>query len=425
LLNRAHRLLSMATLETNDTVDIGSRIDLTSLGRDLDRLTLAAEPSDAFAPKDDVAPPPSVPLPAPSSQLVREIKESGWSIFRPLADLGYFTWRPSSRRHKSLRDVSAEEVRQQVDLQALPDRLVDVYRLPLPVPFLTDNNSKCTYVNKYPLGQFDVAGLYAAARRGLRFHHEKIDFCLGGSTLNMLATRDDSSPYFACMIAGTKTILVSKQKEYVRNLSDVGFQFERLVTGRAMNDWNVTTVVNGNASVASHNLECLEHLHVMQVGSYRVLFRAETDAVDEENNPVEIKASHPRYWKKATMLQMLSSGSTTLCRGVKGRGSLSSVNTQSLVQVSAKALGDRSSGTREALERLILEGMAALREQLQCAGKVYKIVFPLASVGGRNSHGGLPGKLRLIPAIGRRAIVLPSDKVLRELLAVPTLLTKP
>jgi hypothetical protein len=39
-------------------------------------------------------------------------------------------------------------------------------------------------------------------------------------------------------------------------------------------------------------LGSVEHLHVMNVGTYRVFFRAEVDAVDDsDGDPVEIK--HP------------------------------------------------------------------------------------------------------------------------------------
>ncbi len=57
----------------------------------------------------------------------------------------------------------------------------------------------------------------------------QVDFCFGGSTLQMLATKDASDPYFACRIPGTKCILVTKKKQYEFDLADLGFQFERCV----------------------------------------------------------------------------------------------------------------------------------------------------------------------------------------------------
>ena len=57
----------------------------------------------------------------------------------------------------------------------------------------------------------------------------------------------------------------------------------------------------------------VEHLHVMNVGTYRVFFRAEVDAVNGgDGDPVEVKASNPRYWGTRVMFQVISSGSTRL-----------------------------------------------------------------------------------------------------------------
>ena len=101
------------------------------------------------------------------------------------------------------------------------------------------------------------------------------------------------------------------------------------MTGHAMEDSSSDTAV-------------VEHMHEMNVGSYRVFFRAETDAKTaigrNDTTPVEIKASNPRYWGTKVMFQMISSGSTVLCHGRKSRGSLASVELRSLADVASEAM---------------------------------------------------------------------------------------
>ncbi len=65
----------------------------------------------------------------------------------------------------------------------------------------------------------------------------------------------------------------------------------------------------------------VEHLHTMKVGDHNVLFRAEVDAMDENGSPAEIKVTGKQdgsvFYGNGVMLQMMSSGSLTLCKGHK------------------------------------------------------------------------------------------------------------
>lgn len=151
-------------------------------------------------------------------------------------------------------------------------------------------------------------------------------------------------------------------------------------------------------------LGSVEHLHVMIVGTYRVLFRAEADAIDsKDGDPVEIKASNPRYWGTKVMFQMISSGSTRLCHGKKGRGYIQDVSIQSLQQVSRTALTGRDIST---LEQKILKGMNSLSSQMKDAapGKVFRVSFSR-------------GELKLSPVIGRSGDILPPADIIQELMA--------
>ena len=77
--------------------------------------------------------------------------------------------------------------------------------------------------------------MFVAISRGLNL--QDIDFVLGGSSLNCLATRkiQKGDKYAVQRIQGT--LVVSKHKHYVTDYSAPGFQFERLMTGANLN-WN-------------------------------------------------------------------------------------------------------------------------------------------------------------------------------------------
>lgn len=203
----------------------------------------------------------------------------------------------------------------------------------------------------------------------------------------MVATKNDSDgPYIVSRIPGTDCIIVVRRKEYTKNLADVGFQFERYVTGGRMADSQDTSTV--------------EHIHTMKVGSNTVLFCAEVDAIDAEGSVVEVKASNPRYWGTKVMFQMISSGSSKLCHGQKSRGVLTDVTIKSLYTVSREALQYEDVNT---LQKNIQQAMEAIRSQLKDDRK-YKITFSY-------------GMLKLVPASDRLYTLFPPDHVVSSLLA--------
>ena len=160
----------------------------------------------------------------------------------------------------------------------------------------------------------------------------------------------------------------------------------------------------------SDTVSTVEHLQVMEVAGYRVLFRAETDAVhyDDTGDSVEIKASNPRYWGTKVMFQMISSGSTWLCQGSKHRGSLTDISIRSLLDVSKNALstiGGRDRGIVGALEDNIRKGMASLSSQMadKKPGDVFHVSF-------------VRDELVLTPARGRSADILPPVEIVLALL---------
>jgi hypothetical protein len=318
-----------------------------------------------------------------------EIDKAGFKIFQCVSDNGFFSWTPGDGPYKHLSRVSAvDEVVDRIDLVAKPDALVPVSRLNLPRDVLSLPPQ--TFRNEFPFGQNEVSHIYVAANhRGVDF--DKIDFCFGGSTLEMLASCDDSNPYIVTKIPSKHTLVVAKRKNYEANLADAGFQFERLVTGKEMG--------------GRYDIDFVEHMHVMQIGTYKVLFCAEADAVDGDNQPVEIKASNPRYWGTKVMLQMVSNGSAKLCHGVKSRGQLVSVNVRSLSSVAKQAF-DECQDIR-AVEKHIISGMKSLKDQMEHAKREdesFKVSF-----AGKD--------LKLVPLRATRSTaVLPPPDVVKKLL---------
>lgn len=342
---------------------------MTDLSHLLDKLTVA----------DSVA--------ADSGSFGDELARTEFTIFECIADLGYFSWKVNSNtNYKALSGLkSKEEVLRHVDLKGKPNRLVPIHCIELPKRF--ECPVPYSYDNKFPYGQTDIACLHVAScHRGVDL--DTVDFCFGGSTLEMLANKDTAdAPYIVTRVPGKNAILVVKRKEYAQNCADVGFQFERYVTGKKMSD-----------SVGPS--EFVEHLHLVKVGKYKVLFRAEADALTVDGDPVEIKVSNPRYWGTKVLFQMISNGSTKLCHGEKYRGVLSRVTLRSLSSVARDAL---QCSNVTMLQNNILNGMEAIHEYQLGEGEIRKIVFSR-------------GSLTLPPTSSRSSVVLPPDDVVESLL---------
>ena len=272
------------------------------------------------------------------------------------------------------------ELTQFIGLTGEPSALVDLKTLSLPIGFRQRKPDE--FEIKFPCGQNLTASIYVVKQRGLSF--DTIDFCFGGNTLNFLVNQDVSDgPFYTTKIPGTKTLVVVKGKHYTANFSEFGFQFERLVTGRAMES-------NGDHST-------VEHIHTMKVDRHNVLFRAKVDAKSKKGL-VKITASNRSNWGNTKLLQMIISGSLIMCHGVKGRGCVKKVRLLSLSDVASEAQLDCP-----LVEQRILDGMKDIQEQMKDAkeGQVYEATFL-----------GTSGKL----VLETRVSLLPSSDVVGELI---------
>ena len=315
------------------------------------------------------------------------LNSTGLDIFTLVEDKGFLTWSPNdypSYPQGLGKANSTNAIQAALNIHGKPSILQNISklrkntRLPLSFRSLPPDNKD----NIFPYGQNDIACMHVAARhRGVDW--AKIDFCFGGSTLEMLAQKSSEDPYNAVKIPGTKTIFVTKSKRYTQNQADFGFQFERLVTGKDM--------------CARSNWESTEHLQIMKVGKFNVLFMAEVDALDEDY-PVEIKASNPRYWGTKVMFQMISNGSPKLCHGIKKYGELTDIQILTLEEVSKNAL----KCTYKPIESNIIEGMEKLKSILKMEREendTFSVQF--------NGE-----KMQLLPT---REKVLPNPKIVKEL----------
>ena len=283
-----------------------------------------------------------------SERLIKALKSTPLTIFKPIADLGYFGWEPQGS-YKNLDAVTSKDVIASLDVEMKPPMAYPVDELRLMLPLRFASLSPRETVNKYPYKVPDIASIHVAVRyRGVDL--SKVSFLFGGSTLEMLATRTirSGTEFIVALIPGTETLFISSHKEYTSNKSDPGFQFERFATGKKFTD------EHGSAELA--------HLQLMEVGGHLVLFSAEVDAMDSNDDPVEVTSSSPRYWGTNKVYQMISSGSLTMYAGSKYRDSLTNVVEHSLANIAATGF-DCIDVTKQ--ESNIVDVMSRLLEKLE------------------------------------------------------------
>jgi hypothetical protein len=327
------------------------------------------------------------------SQLLVALDNAGFSIFDSAVDLGFYIWKPTGECRSLETVVDPQEILASIDPNKLPDPMIEVSTLnsEITFPFYFSLRNRPQLVkNTYPHAQHSVASLYVASKeRGLDL--DTLDFCLGGSTLEILATQriPNGEKHLVALLPGssTRTVVVAKHKEYLQDYADFGFQFERLVVGKPI--------------TALHDTKNnLEHLQVLEVSArhnhrhggsgggdsarYKILISGNADGVDTNGNPVEVKTNKPKYWGTKVMFQMISGASLTMCFGQNSyerNGServrfLSKIQLLSLEEVAAKALKHQSI-TR--LETNICNGLETLKKAATnnelASGQVYEIGF--------------------------------------------------
>jgi len=244
--------------------------------------------------------------------------------FHLVKDLGYVLWYPNCSSLKARRscfeDVEVDEVRCGLCARngwelpdAKPSRLVLINRVRMTLPRNFGNDRfrwwrrmSAGYSFQPPQAMPSVAAPLAASQR---FDFSKVDFIFGASLLHSLATGDFSGQDYTVQRWG-RAVMIKKfgtGSDFV-NLNDRGLQLQRLLTGKSMNH----TLVN-QATV--------QHLQVVRIGEFNVLFVTEVAARDQYGHRVEIKATRYPNWRRI-MFQMLAKGATTLLHGIVERCTL-------------------------------------------------------------------------------------------------------
>ena len=264
----------------------------------------------------------------------------------------------------------------------------------------------------------------------------KIDFVFGGgSILQLLASKaiprnPSNKDKLLVQIIPTTTadiIFISKYPIYRQNLADIGFQFERFITGKRMDYIPPTSSMIKN-----------QHLQVFQIGNkenyYNILCSAECDGITYDGNDViEMKSSNQHFSHSTkVMFQMISNGSTILYSGQNCRGSnkttLQGINKTNLADIIDKCLLNNDCAT---LERNI---MYCLNEILYFykRGKMNdrfdnnKMDDSKSSKTSCSSAGNKKsiiheiyfqsGRLMLRPCYEEMHLFFPSDDVMKEML---------
>ena len=271
----------------------------------------------------------------------------------------------------NLCDVTSRDIIGKFDLNGYPPTALPIASLTpkLPLSFAKLEPRECD--NRFPHNHSYLPSLHVAVvHRGLSL--KSVDFVFGGSTLETLANKCIGSSsatvnkLIATKIAGTNTVLVGTHREYRKDLSAAGFQFEQFVVGEPLECADATSV---------------EHLQLMDIAGFKVLFAAEVDAIDDNGDAIEIKASNPAYRGTRVLLQMISNGSHALYDGEKEYGTngmrLKAVKKKSLEEVARSAL---TLVPEETIEKNIIECLNGLDKAtasglFQEAGKKYEISF--------------------------------------------------
>lgn len=301
--------------------------------------------------------------------------QKAFPLFAPHQDLGFCTWTPGPAANQSLKqfkETTVADITSRIDLADAKDDDSDLetmmgnlsvaagskgsaqfegppkLKIPMRVPGYFEKNLPAQeYPNSFPNEAGYVVPLCVAVRRGLVL--SDIDFVLGGSGLEVLANKrierrtdlPDNTKYLVQRVENV--IVLAKSKRYVANYADTGFQFERLVTGGRLD--------------GKHDPTTSEHLHIMKLGKFKVLFAAEVDAVDDEGKCVEIKSGNPRYFGTKVMLQMLSSGSQTLIQADKRGPKLIKIKKRSISDL----IREHPTDVLRGLQDNILEVLAVLK----------------------------------------------------------------
>ena len=370
-------------------------------------------------------------------------------MFQPIQDLGFFGWKQQASDTESISNAAPvsfatttmTDIHQRLDLSAKPPALTtQLRRLPWPIP---PPVTPFRVQNRYPGGFPLVVALGVAHQRT---NLSKVDFCLGGSVLQVLASRRRHGRTYA--VTNVPVVAHDHDEDHhsvivVENVSDysadvansLGHQFERFMTGYeeenvADNDGSITTVehlqIMHLRKIHDAQAQQADTTTTPHADPIRVLLSAETDARHPLTDAlVEIKTSKRRNWGTKTLFQCLASGSTHLIHGDVSKAERTraasgeengATETKAVTKVTMGSLSQlahasiRSTQQAHQLQDNIWRGLEEIRQGMQG--------FPHGTVR-RLDWNSSQGQWELLePSLALNSFdVLPSERLLGELFA--------
>ena len=238
----------------------------------------------------------------------------------PIMELGWFSWDLSNRGDKKKnRDLAGsldwEQMITRVDVNKTPSPIMDIDELNerlstkedfrLSDKILNRRKNQMVVLWEYPCSIPPVVPFYVASLRSCAL--EDVDFMVHGSVLGLLSRCKAVAKHESVMVQRLGGNIINIRIVVEKNgfLGDAGHQFERLVVGEK--------------PFGAHSREQKYILRLVEIGSYKILVYADSDAIDSSTQtPVEIKTknfitekAYDRD-KVKVILQMMSNGSDKL-----------------------------------------------------------------------------------------------------------------
>ena len=243
---------------------------------------------------------------------------------------------------------------------------------------------------EYPFTVPPSIACYVASERGCTL--SDVDFLVHGSVFGILSRAKPKSKNEHIMVqrlGGENIINIRNVIDSSGNLADAGHQFEKLVTGEEIN--------------SKPTLRQDMHLRLLEVGTFKALVCAESDAIDADEKQIEVKSKNllteKAYDKDKLkfLFQMISNGSESLIVPERTVNEDKSFSVESVKKIPIKELVDSLSEGESYLKRktdTVRLNLQVIHDKIPLGDdKCYELTFdqheihlnPFLKEGERNS----------------------------------------
>jgi len=282
--------------------------------------------------------------------------ENNFPSFKNIQILGTFCWKPKGKAIKQFSEVQEKDIlRCLTSWSEKPSKIVKNMSSLTPMTFadLPPNRRAPCFPYDSSHDSSLISSLYFS-KKYFGLSTEKIDFLFGGSVLGVLANKHIQNPggKFKYIAQRYKNIIILVKYyiiRYAKNFNDIGYQFERLVTGKPLH--------------SKHKMPEYKNLQVIEMADFKVLLSAEVDAIDGKGELVEIKWGKPEQFRmnKKLLFQMISNGSNSLVMAERDEKWLKSIKKVSL----CKEISRYTSDALQKAERNILDCLKQLKHEIR------------------------------------------------------------